>query len=88
MTKEEIIRLALQAGFDKYEAWCLSGKSDDDRLVTVEEYPVGEAVLEFASLIAKAQREACAKVCADSSLRGDDMGAILARKIHRMGDEA
>lgn len=63
MTKEEIVRLALEAGFDKYEACCLSGESDDDRLVAVQEYPIGGVVLKFASLIAKAEREACAKIC-------------------------
>lgn len=51
MKKEKIIALALKAGFDKYGHWCLSGESEDDRLVAVAEVPVGEAVLKFAQLI-------------------------------------
>lgn len=61
MTKNDIIKLALDAGFDKYESWCLSGNSKDDRLVAVAEYPVGESVIKFAGLVAAAEREACAK---------------------------
>ena len=48
MTKEEIIKIAIEAGFDEYKDYCLSGDSEDDELVAVSEYPVGEPVLKFA----------------------------------------
>jgi len=52
LDKSTIKRLALQTGFDKYKPHCLSGDSVDDTLVAVNEYPVGEAVINFANAIA------------------------------------
>lgn len=51
MTKEDIIKLAREAGFF---VW-----TDDQ--ATIEGY--GEDLERFAQLVAAAEREACAKVC-------------------------
>lgn len=62
MTRDDIIAMALQAGFEKYEWSSLSGVSELDETLQVNEYPVGETVFEFAALVAAAEREACAKL--------------------------
>lgn len=44
MKRDEIRQMAIEAGFDEYADWlCLSGNSEDDCLVAVQEFPVGEA---------------------------------------------
>lgn len=70
MTQDEIIKLALEAGFEEYEWSSLSGDSELDETLQVGEYPVGEAVFKFAALVAAAEREACAKVLDEMA---DDM---------------
>jgi len=59
MNKDDIIRMAQKAGFDKWDSTCLSGKSDLDEKLAVGEYATGEAVFKFATLVAAAEREAC-----------------------------
>ena len=56
MTKDEIIRMAREAGFEKVVAI----HPDGAKTITVA--PVPE-LLAFANLVAAAEREACAKVC-------------------------
>lgn len=56
MTRDEIIRMALEAGFEEYHWTSLSGKSELDRTLQVGEYPVGESVFKFAALVAAAIR--------------------------------
>ena len=56
MTKDDIIKLAREAGFEKVVAI----HPDGAKTVTVA--PVPE-LLAFANLVAAAEREACAKVC-------------------------
>ena len=56
MTKEDIIKLAREAGFEKVVAI----HPDGAKTVTVA--PVPE-LLAFANLVAAAEREECAKVC-------------------------
>jgi hypothetical protein len=65
MNREDVIRIAQEAGFDKWDSTCLSGKSDLDEKLAVGEYAIGEAVFKFATLVAAVEREACAKVCDD-----------------------
>jgi hypothetical protein len=50
MTREEIIRMAREAGFDPHDM-------SDDFTCNLED------IERFASLVAAAEREACAKVC-------------------------
>jgi hypothetical protein len=51
LNKDDIIRMALEAGFDKWESFCLSGKSELDRTFAVGEYPCGEEVFKLAELV-------------------------------------
>lgn len=44
MSDEEIIALALAAGFEQEEI-CLSGNGESDRRLTVGEYPICDAVM-------------------------------------------
>ena len=57
MTRDDIIAMALQAGFEEYESSSLSGNSELDQTLQVGEYPVGETVFKFAILVAAAERE-------------------------------
>ena len=56
MTKDDIIKLAREAGFEKVVA------IHPDGAETVTVAPVPE-LLAFANLVVAAEREACAKVC-------------------------
>ncbi len=64
MTHDEIIRMAREAGVDVDTAW---GVSD-------------VAIERFATLVAAAEREACAKVC-------DELAGILLGHKDRAGAE-
>lgn len=57
MTLEDIIRMAREAGFYVNDDGILDGGDDDAGL----EY--------FACLVAEAEREACAKICEEASLK-------------------
>jgi hypothetical protein len=48
MTREDIIRMAREAGFSEHDGIVTGGMTDLER---------------FAALVAAAEREACAKVC-------------------------
>lgn len=63
MTKDDIIRMALEAGFEEYQWTSLSGDSELDRTLQVGEYPVGKSVFKLVNLVAAAEREACAQEC-------------------------
>ena len=66
MTKDDIIRMALEAGFDEHRG---------NHPVGWGEYPISNEVIErFAVLVAAAEREECAKVCKSLS---KDRGMIL-----------
>jgi len=73
MTKDDIIRMALEAGFYEYR---------DNRLDCVP-----EELERFADLVAAAEREACAKVCEkDATAWGyDSNGASCAIAIRARG---
>ena len=63
MNKENIIRMALEAGFsDREESSHMFGRSRFDEEICVEEYAVGEMVERFAALVAAHEREVCAKL--------------------------
>ena len=57
MTRDDIIRMAREAGFYVNDDGILNGGDDDAGL----EY--------FAYLVAEAEREACAKICEEASLK-------------------
>jgi hypothetical protein len=70
MIREDIIRMAIEAGFLSNEdsSGCFAA-SDFDMEICAEEYAYGEIVERFANLVeaasAAAEREACAQVCDD-----------------------
>ena len=86
MTRDDIIRMAREAGFEEYEWSSLSGDSELDQTLQVGEYPVGEAVFKFAALVAAAEREACAKVCESMSLEWEDQPAIAQAELATLMD--
>ncbi len=55
MTQDEIVKMAREAGFDPHDM-------SDDFTCNLED------IERFASLVAAAEREACAKVCADIAM--------------------
>ena len=74
MNREDIIRMAREAGFyiHNNEIYSMSTQSDQELTEWIER---------FAALVASAEREACAKVCEDSvEYAGDTLAeAIRAR---------
>ena len=73
MTKDDIIRMAREAGFEKVVAI----HPDGAKTVTVA--PVPE-LLAFANLVAAAEREECAKVCEEHTIPSELANAIRARR--------
>ncbi len=78
MTKDDIIRMAREAGFERVVAI----HPDGSKTVTVAPVPELEA---FANLVAEREREKCAKVCEslamqqDRDVRDECAAAIRAR---------
>jgi hypothetical protein len=75
MTRDDIIRLALDAGMFKL----FNDPNSPDALI-------GESIEQFAALVAKHEREACAKVCDEIEKKkwetvthGGEMHGISAR---------
>lgn len=75
MNREDIIRMAQEAGFfiKENEIFSMSTQSDHELTEWIER---------FAALVASAEREACAKVCEDAS---EPDGADLAERIRARG---
>jgi len=64
MTREEILRMAESEGF------YLVDFIDDDKSVTEQiQADNSESLYSFAALVAAAEREACAKVCEEATLK-------------------
>ena len=87
MIREDIIRMAIEAGFLSNEdsSGCFAA-SDFDMEICAEEYAYGEIVERFANLVeaasAAAEREECAKVC--DSLEND----MVSGRRTKDGDQA
>ena len=74
MTREEIIEMAIQAGFVDYELDDGTTDAFDKRYET------------FAVLVASAEREACAKVCEEYAIGLErNYSEIIADKIRARG---
>ncbi|MCG3772441.1 MAG: hypothetical protein JW384_03653 [Nitrosomonadaceae bacterium] len=67
MTKDDIIKLAREAGFEKVVA------IDPDGSKTVTVAPIPE-LLAFANLVAAAEREACAAMFDDRNVWDEEVG--------------
>ena len=68
MTREDVVRIALEVGF-------YDGEVDKCQLMLER----------FAYLVAKQEREACAKVAEEWSKRPDDVGGYIYRNIRARG---
>jgi hypothetical protein len=51
ITKQQLIDLAIQAGFGEYESSNCSGESAFDEQICVGEYPCAENVLRLAEML-------------------------------------
>jgi hypothetical protein len=75
MTKNEIIEMAIQAGFVDYELDDGTTNAFDKR------YEV------FAKLVAEKEREECASLCEMNSYSSYDMAKVLEEAIRARGQE-
>ena len=71
MNRDDIIRMAREAGFEDFDRWCQHYPQETQRWC--------ERMERFAAFVAAAEREACAKVCEDLDFsdwrdRGWDQG--------------
>ena len=83
MSNEEVLKMAAQAGivpWEKYEF--IGGKS----MTSTDEGLEGDlaCLLQFAELVAAAEREACALICEESNDMGTSYGLAVA--IRARGD--
>ena len=81
MTREEIIEMARQAGFvtNEIKSYVISPYTSEDQ----DLYQELEA---FATLVASAEREACAKVCEEYAIGLErNYSEIIADKIRARG---
>ena len=82
MTREDIIRMAREAGFSV-------SKWDDgvDEVMDGDNYHIQTELIErFAHLVAAAEREACAKVCDDWPNGRDDV-YLIGKAIRARGEK-
>ena len=82
MTRDDIIRMAREAGFPV-------SKWDDgvDEVMDGDNYHIQTDLIEcFANLVAAAEREACAQVCDDWPNGRDDV-CLLADAIRARGEK-
>ena len=62
MTRDDILRMALEANFWGAEVTAPPPTKFDDK-ITIEEYSVGDKIEHFAKLVAAHEREQCALLC-------------------------
>ena len=79
MTKDEIIKLAKNAGLVEW----LPNSTFSDGIWWIDAHEVGSELLEFASLVAQQERERCAKICdeletcSDAEFYGHEFSAAI-----------
>ena len=79
MTKDEIIKLAKNAGLVEW----LPNSTFSDGIWWIDAHEVGSELLEFASLVAELEREKCARVCeeletcSDAEFYGHEFSAAI-----------
>lgn len=73
MTRDDILRMAREAGFVD-ESFCRWGAYSDD-------------IERFANLVAAAEREACAKLCDEIDDGREDLSAKCAEAIRARGEK-
>lgn len=78
MTRDDIVRMAQEAGLiDFRDAYSAQHVSD-----------FVDSLEPFAALVAAAEREACAQICDDVSVRGSNHAYMLAKAIRARGEVA
>ena len=83
MNRDDIIRMAREAGFPV-------SKWDDgvDEVMDGDNYHIQtDQVIDFANLVAAAEREACAQVCDDMDHDGVMIAADCAKAIRARGEK-
>ena len=81
MNREDIIRMAWQAGFAIVDKHILADNENGPEHVICT-----EAINRFAALVAAAEREACAKVCEDYwQIDGTDTALAFAATVRARG---
>ena len=76
MTREDIIRMAREAGFT------VRNFDDSDEVMDGDNWHTQtEFVEDFARIVAAAEQEACAKVCEDMKLEWEDQPNIAQAEI-------
>ncbi len=81
MTKEDIIRMAREAGH------AIRNIDGEDEVMDGDNYHIQtERIERFAALVAAAEREACAKVCEQAGI--DGYGTLAAAAIIRARGES
>ena len=76
MTKEDILRMAREAGFDTY---------NESIYVWARQETITKELTAFAALAAAAEREKCAEIC-DNSAKWSELAYALAAAIRARGE--
>ena len=80
MTKDEIIKLAKNAGLVDW----LPNSTFSDGIWWIDAHEVGGELIEFASLVAEQEREKCARVCEKTSSDMNPMAHWAANECARL----
>ena len=76
MTREDIIRMASEAGFETKRG-----------MVWVDQVELTRSMQRFAALVAAQEREACARVCEEyDTARQDNYACLCAAAIRKRGE--
>ena len=90
MNRDDILRMALEAGFHDSEGNDPPKTFNDE--ITVEEYSVGNRVERFANLVAAAERKKCYDIAMNEASSGSLYGwpecaYYIAKAIRERGDK-
>jgi hypothetical protein len=92
MNRDDIIRMALEAGFsDREESSHIYSRSRFDEEICVEEFAVGEMVEHFAKLVAAHERDKCYQIAMSEASSGSLYGwpecaHVIAKAIRARGE--
>jgi predicted aldo/keto reductase-like oxidoreductase len=72
MNREDIIRMAREAGFDYFDVVLTANDPSEEPMAKALQKDLVDCGFRFASLVAAAEREACAKVCEEQAVWFDE----------------
>ena len=87
MTREDIIRMAREAGLPIFDVRAFPEDPAMQIYADIVTNHWHESAERFAQLVAAAEREACAKVCSDMHIEGDDNTGLAADAIRARGQQ-